>query len=268
MTWLLSNRCRLRGVPAWPSNEFLPLRHVFARPSRQTRACRAAFLICFPGESGGFFPTPQTGPTILPSRRRIRCQAWQSGGIGACDAGRTCTFIARACGKWSPSGDTGETAGHRTDPVVSRPELRAGCACAAHKEAGSGGCVGIVRRDGNSPERHQTLSARKGLKARSCTAKNRNGPSRKPAADIHGSQPLQRGRSRRQKPLNGALRGATYTKPYEAAPSAPSDALTNPRAKFSPRGCRRTHHRWKVDFLHNGFTATLQVPAPMCLRPV
>ena len=207
-------------------------------------------------------------PTILPSRRRIRCQAWQSGGIGACGAGRTCTFIARACGKWSPSGDTGETAGHRTGPVVSRPERRAGCACAAHKEAQSGGCVGIVRRDGNSPERRHTLSVGKGLKARTCAAKNRNGPSRKPAADMPGSQPLQRDRSRRQKPLNGALRGVTYTNPYEAAPSAPSDALANPRAKLSPRGCLRTHHRLTVDFLRNDFTATLQVAAPMCLRPV
>jgi hypothetical protein len=75
------------------------------------------------------------------------------------------------------------------------------------------------------------LSVGKVLKARTCTAKNRNGPSRKPAADIHGSRPLQRDRSRRQKPLNGALKGVTYTKPYEAASSAPSDALTNPRAK-------------------------------------
>jgi hypothetical protein len=82
------------------------------------------------------------------------------------------------------------------------------------------------------------LSVGKDLKARSCTAKNRNGPSRKPAADIHGLRPLQRDRSRRQKPLNGALKGVTYTKPYEAASSAPSDALTNPRAQNPPRGYR------------------------------
>jgi hypothetical protein len=132
-----------------------------------------------------------------------------------------------------PPATRGKRQRHRTSPVVSRPERRAGCACAAHKGAGSGGCVGIVRRDGSSPERRQTLSAGKDLKARSCTAKNRNGPSRKPAADIHGSRPLQRDRSRRQKPLNGALRGVTYTKPYEAAPSAPSDALTKPRAEKS-----------------------------------
>jgi hypothetical protein len=140
-----------------------------------------------------------------------------------------------------PPATRGKRQGIGPTPVVSRPKRRAGCACAAHKGAGSGGCVGIVRRDGSSPERRQTLSVGKVLKARSCTAKNRNGPSRKPAADIHGLRPLQRDRSRRQKPLNGALRGVTYTNSYEAAPSAPSNALANPRAEKPPRG----YLRWR-----------------------
>jgi len=123
--------------------------------SRSTASHRPHFQLTFS-------PPCESRPTILSSRQRIRCQAWQPGGVGACGAGRTCTFIARACGKWSPSGDTGEAAEHRTDPVVSRPERRAGCACAAHKGAGSGGCVGIVRRDDSSPERRQTPFRRQG----------------------------------------------------------------------------------------------------------
>jgi hypothetical protein len=42
----------------------------------------------------------------------------------------------------------GEAMGCRTSPVVSCPRRRAGCACAARKGAGTGGCVGIVRRTG------------------------------------------------------------------------------------------------------------------------
>ena len=115
--------------------------------------------------------------------------------------------MLRACGKWSPSGDTGEMAGHRTDPTVSRPERRAGCACAAHKEAGTGGCVGIVRRDGSSEG--QTLSV--GIPE----TDGRHPP----------AQPLQRDWSRGQKPLNGALKGATYIPFHEATSSTPSECL-------------------------------------------
>ena len=47
----------------------------------------------------------------------------------------TRNLMHRARGKWSPSGDTGEAAGCRTDPAVSCPERRVGRACAAHKGA-------------------------------------------------------------------------------------------------------------------------------------
>ena len=89
----------------------------------------------------------------LPIPSRIHCQAWQRGGIGAMCGEETQDLTHRACGKWSPSGDTGEAAGYRTSPVASRLERRVGRACAAHKGAGSGGCVGIVRRDVAFPGR-------------------------------------------------------------------------------------------------------------------
>ncbi len=52
------------------------------------------------------------------------------------------------------------------------------------------------------------------------------------------SRPLQRDRSRGQKPLNGVLRGATYNISIEAASSAPSEMLfENPRVEKPLRGC-------------------------------
>ncbi len=74
-------------------------------------------------------------PTIPPSRPRIHRKALRRGGVGAGLEGMTRNLMHRARGKWSPSGDTGEMAGYRTDPAVSCPERRVGRACAAHKGA-------------------------------------------------------------------------------------------------------------------------------------
>ncbi|AOF88748.1 hypothetical protein BSY16_3785 [Sinorhizobium sp. RAC02] len=115
--------------------------------------------------------------------------------------------------------------------------------------------------------RGKPLSVHNVLKVRSCAAKNRNGPSRKPAADIHRHRPLQRDRSRRQKPLNGALKGATYTHFYEAASSAPSDASKTHGRRFRRVDVPACDHHCTVDFSFNGFTATLQVPATPRLSP-
>ena len=45
----------------------------------------------------------------------------------------------------------GGSGGASDRPFASRPERRAGRACAAHKGDGTGGCVGIVRRKESSP---------------------------------------------------------------------------------------------------------------------
>ncbi len=112
------------------------------------------------------FPAPQTcayNPLIPP---RIHCQAWQRDGIGAMCGEETQDLTHRACGKWSPSGDMGEAMGCRTDPVVSCLKRRAGCACAAHKEAGTGGCVGIVRRTGTRGKAKTFRRGRQSVRSR------------------------------------------------------------------------------------------------------
>ena len=115
----------------------------------------------------------------------------------------------------------GGSGGRRTEPSASCPERRAGRACAAHKGAGSGGCVGIVRRDGNTPEGFTFRRDRQGVQPRCQTAM----PLPETGEPIPRSRLLQRDPSRGQKPLNGVLKGATHTQSNEAASSAPSDAL-------------------------------------------
>ena len=170
--------------------------------------CRPLAKIIHAKKSPRIFPALPTRAYNPPIPPRIHCQAWQRGGIGARLGAKTQTPRHRACGKWSPSGDTGEATGHRTGPFASRPERRVGRACAAHKGAGSGGCVGIVRRDGNSPERRNP-PFRPSSPWSAMRMQKRRCPFRKPAANIHRSRPLQRDWSRGQKPLNGVLKGAT-----------------------------------------------------------
>jgi len=128
----------------------------------------------------------------------------------------------------------GEATGCRTDPFASCPRRRAGCACAARKEAGTGGCVGIVRRVGTGRKakvfRRDRQSVRFRCQKRRCT--------RPETGERHPpSRALQRDRSRGQKPLNGALKGATYIISVEAALSAPSELLfETPRAAKPLRG--------------------------------
>jgi hypothetical protein len=132
--------------------------------AQASRGCERPGTPSFSGKMPACFPRrlhPCLQSSIPP---RIHCKALQRGGVGACGAGRTCAFITRACGKWSPSGDTGEAAGCRTSPFASCPGRRAGCACAAHKGAGSGGCVGIVRRDDRSPEGEPFRPVRHGVR--------------------------------------------------------------------------------------------------------
>ncbi len=104
------------------------------------------FVMAAARKSPRIFPALQTCAYNPPIPPRIHCQAWQRGGVGAVCGAKTQNLTHRACGKWSPSGDMGEAMGCRTDPVVSCSRRRAGCACAVHKGAGIGGCVGIVRR--------------------------------------------------------------------------------------------------------------------------
>ena len=108
--------------------------------------CRTANPLGLSPLPASIFPARQTCAYNPPIPPRIHCQAWQRGGVGAGCGEETQDLTHRACGKWSPSGDMGEATGCRTDPVVSCPKWRAGCACAARKGAGTGGCVGIVRR--------------------------------------------------------------------------------------------------------------------------
>jgi hypothetical protein len=150
-------------------------------------------------------PPSPTMPTILPSRPRIHRKALRRGGVGAGRGGMTRNLMPRACGKWSPSGDTGEMAGCRTDPVVSCPERRAGRACAAHKGIGIGGCVGIVRRHGERPGGGDTFhgAPRRARRLSNGTAHSGNRRRTPPFRS------LQRDRSRGQKPPNGAPEGVT-----------------------------------------------------------
>jgi hypothetical protein len=150
-------------------------------------------------------PPSSTMPTIFSSRPRIHRKALRRGGVGAGREGMTRNLMHRACGKWSPSGDTGEMAGCRTNPVVSRPERRVGRACAAHKGIGNGGCVGIVRRDGERPGGGDTFhgAPRRARRMSNGTAQSGNRRRTPPFRS------LQRDRSRGQKPPNGAPEGVT-----------------------------------------------------------
>ena len=169
-----------------------------------------------------------------PIPPRIHCQAWQRGGVGAECGAKTRNSTHRACGKWSPSGDMGEAMGCRTDPVVSCLRRRAGCACAAHKGAENSGCVGIVRRMGKAPEGQNLPS---GSPERAVPMSKRRWDHPETGEQHPPSRPLQRDPSRRQKPLNGVLKGAAYTISIEAALSAPSEMLfETPRAAQSLRG--------------------------------
>jgi len=172
-----------------------------------------------PGKHTPVFPAPRTRAYNPPIPPRIHCKALQRGGIGAGREGKTQNLTHRARGKWSPSGDTGEAIGRRTGPFASCPERRAGRACAAHKGAEDGGCAGIVA--GMDTVRKEAPSVRFAME-RGADAKTER-PMPETGEDHPRPLPLQRDRSRGQKPLNGALKGATYKQSVEAASSAPSD---------------------------------------------
>ena len=191
--------------------------------------CRPLAKIIHAKKPPRIFPALPTRAYNLLIPPRIHCQAWQRGGVGAGLGARTQNPMHRACGKWSPSGDMGEAEGCRTDPSASCPWRRAGCACAAHKEAGTGGCVGIVRRDGNTPEGFYLPP---GSPRRAVPVSNGDAlPGNRRAHPR--SRPLQRDPSRGQKPPNGAPEGVIL-QISDAAPPAP-----RPRLFDKPRADRR-----------------------------
>ena len=102
-------------------------------------------------------------------------------------------------------GGSGRVSDH--NPCASCPERRAGRVCAAHKGAGDGGCVGIVRREGHRPEGNPFRPRRHGVR---CGIVQTERPFPETGETRPPLPPLQRDRSRGQKPPNGAPEGAAY----------------------------------------------------------
>jgi hypothetical protein len=137
-------------------------------------------------------------------------------------------------------------------PFASRPERRAGRVCAAHKGDGTGGCVGVVRRKESSPG--SSIPVRF---AKACGRMQKRRCSLSETGENHPlSRPLQRDRSRGQKPPNGAPEGV-IPNTFDAAPPAPRpNALSQTHGRNPPRGYARMK---MIDFPQNRFTATLQI---------
>jgi len=202
-------------------------------------------------------PPSSTAPTMPPSRPRIHRKALRRGGVGAGREGVTRNFMHRACGKWSPSGDTGETAGCRTDPVVLRPERRAGRACATHKGIGIGGCVGIVRRDGEGREVETPSTERQGVRSgcQTALAIPETGEGHRHVDPCRETGVA--GKNRR----TGRRKVSPKSFSVEAASGAPSDRFLKPRAK-TPRGARPVPFSRRRDFV----SATVRRYAPAVRR--
>ena len=125
------------------------------------------------------------------------------------------------CGKWSPSGDTGEAAGLSDRSCRFPAQQGAGCACAARKEAGEHRAASA----GFSPVRAAQVAATDSLRG--------DQPSQSP--------PSQRDRSRKaQTAERGAGRCQLYYSKRGTA-GAPSDSEIEPR-RYDGRGrtCGRT----------------------------
>ena len=210
-------RLKTEGTRRFPSTErcgigdvaFRPRPFLLASSPGSSRGSTRHGIPPLPGKTPPPFPRP---PNLClqsphPATDTLQGVAARRSRRGA--GGEDAEPLAPGLRKMVPSGDTGEAAGHRTNPFASRPERRAGRACAAHKGAGDGGCVGIVRRDGYRPE--GAPSVRFAME-RGADAKTER-PMPETGEQHPGLLPLQRDPSRGQKPLNGALKGATY-KPF------------------------------------------------------
>ena len=97
-----------------------------------------------------FSPPPRSMPTISLSRRGYTARRdSEAGSARGVREGRARNLTHRVRGKWSPSGDPGETKGRRAGPSVC-PDKFGGRACVAHK--GMGSRSGNVR-GGSAPVR-------------------------------------------------------------------------------------------------------------------
>ena len=177
--------------------------------------------------SASFSPPASSMPTIPPSRSRIHRKALRRGGVGAGREGKTRNLMHRACGKWSPSGDTGEAAGYRTDPAVSAPNGASGVPV-RHTRGRNWRMRRHRPQEWKQAGRWQHFPPyRQGVRYGCQTAM--------PFPETGGQHPpvppLQRDRSRGQKPPNGAPEGVTYLFSVEAASGAPSECSLKPHGR-------------------------------------
>jgi hypothetical protein len=157
--------------------------------------------------SASFSPPASSMPTIPPSRSRIHRKALRRGGVGAGREGKTRNLMHRACGKWSPSGDTGKW--RDVGPILP-----------FHAPNGAPGVPVRHTRGRNwRMRRHRPPGWKQAGWFERTARPYRQGvrygcQTAMPLPETGGQHPpfppLQRDRSRGQKPLNGALKGASY----------------------------------------------------------
>ena len=207
----LHQTVRQETPPFTPSSLF--------RTARHRRRCFSPSPLSCRENTRPFSPPHEPVPTIPPSRHGYTARRCSEAGSARGGRGRRRTSRTGPAENGLPPATRGKRSG--VGPALSLHAPNGAPGVPVRHTRGQEMADASASSAGMDTVRKEAPSVRFAME-RGADAKTER-PVPETGEDHPRPLPLQRDRSRGQKPLNGALKGATYKQSVEAASSAPSD---------------------------------------------